>query len=583
MEERLESLQQERDRLALLEAILARAERRFRDEHQPPVLQRASAYLERVTHGRWRRLDFEEGADGGLFVAGSGRDEPVRVAPPLSRGTLDQIFLCLRLGLLDHLDEGRERLPLVLDDALLRMDAVRRAAVYELLAEISRRRQVFLLTCQEWIAAEAEHALKLRAHHAARLRGVPMPLPEKGIPKDELLARMRERKRADADWRGGRTFSLVYPAGEDVDEVLREAAELYLFENALNPFRFPSLRQMEDDVVALAADLLHGGPRRGRRHDLGRHREHPDGGEDGARARARRARRRRSRRWWCPSPRIRRSRRPRTTWASSCARFRCARISVRTSRAAAKLINDEHGARRRLGAELSVRRGRSDPRARGARRASAASPSTPIRVSADSCCRSSRRWASRSRPSTSACPGVSTLSADVHKYGYCIKGASVILHRDKAHLNQHQLFLWDRWPGGTYGSFAMAGARPSAPIAAAWAVLHYLGRDGYLRLAREVRDTTRKLRAGIDAIPGLRVLGEPVMSVLAFGSDRFDVFAVGDAMDARGWHLDRQKGPAALHLMVSPMHAKIADAFLADLREAARAPGESKGAAIRYS
>ena len=75
-------------------------------------------------------------------------------------------------------------------------------------------------------------------------------------------------------------------------------------------------------------------------------------------------------------------------------------------------------------------------------------------------------------------PGVSTLSADVHKYGYCIKGASVILHREKTHLNRHQLFLFDRWPGGTYGSFAMAGARPSAPIAAAWAVLHYLGSRG---------------------------------------------------------------------------------------------------------
>jgi len=162
VQERIGSLHHERDRLALLESILARAERRFRDEHQPPVLQRASAYLERVTHGRWRRINFEEGAEGGLFVAGCGSDESVRAAPPLSRGTLDQIFLCLRLGLLDHLDEGRERLPLVLDDALLRMDDVRRSAVYELLAEISRRRQVFLLTCQEWIAAEAERALELR-------------------------------------------------------------------------------------------------------------------------------------------------------------------------------------------------------------------------------------------------------------------------------------------------------------------------------------------------------------------------------------------------------------------------------------
>jgi glutamate/tyrosine decarboxylase-like PLP-dependent enzyme len=180
-------------------------------------------------------------------------------------------------------------------------------------------------------------------------------------------------------------------------------------------------------------------------------------------------------------------------------------------------------------------------------------------------------------------PGVSTMSADVHKYGYCIKGASVILHRDQQHLRRHQLFLFDGWPGGTYGSFAMAGARGAAPIAAAWAVLHHLGREGYLRLATELRDTTRKIRAGIDATPGLRVLGDPVMSVLAFGSDTFDVFAVGDAMDAKGWHLDRQKGPDALHLMLSPTHSRVADAFLADLREAARAPGRSRGGEARYS
>jgi len=161
-EERLATLRRERDRLALLESILVYSERRFRDEHQPPVLLRASGYLERVTRGRWSRLDFEAGAEGGLFVSGSGHDEPVPAQPPLSRGTLDQIFLCLRLGLLDHLDERRERLPLVLDDALLRMDEPRRAGVYQLLTEISSQRQVFLLTCQEWIAAEAEHRMEVR-------------------------------------------------------------------------------------------------------------------------------------------------------------------------------------------------------------------------------------------------------------------------------------------------------------------------------------------------------------------------------------------------------------------------------------
>jgi glutamate/tyrosine decarboxylase-like PLP-dependent enzyme len=180
-------------------------------------------------------------------------------------------------------------------------------------------------------------------------------------------------------------------------------------------------------------------------------------------------------------------------------------------------------------------------------------------------------------------PGVTTLSADAHKYGYCTKGASVILHREDASLKQNQLFFYDRWPGGLYASFAMAGARPAAPIAAAWAILTHLGEDGYLRLARRVRDTTLALRRGIAAIPSLFVHGEPAMSVFAFGSKQHDVFAIGDGMDARGWHLDRQKGPDALHLMVSPEHHRVADAFLADLRRAAENPGKAGPREARYS
>ena len=128
----------------------------------------------------------------------------------------------------------------------------------------------------------------------------------------------------------------------------------------------------------------------------------------------------------------------------------------------------------------------------------------------------------------------------------------------------------------------MAGARPAAPIAAAWAILHYLGEEGYVRLASIVGATTRKLREGIEAIPELRVFGDPVMSVFAFGSEVLDIFAVGDEMDDRGWHLDRQKGPDALHLMVSPLHARIADTFLGDLREAVARHGPSRGREARY-
>jgi uncharacterized protein YhaN len=157
----MKSTERERDRLALLESILGRAEREYRELHQPDVLRRASEYLERITDGRYRRIDLLDGNDGLLGVTLDGRSEPIEVRHPISQGTLDQIFLCLRLGMLDHLDEGRERLPLILDDALLRMDDQRRSAVYSLLGNISPTRQVWILTCNRALADEIESGLKV--------------------------------------------------------------------------------------------------------------------------------------------------------------------------------------------------------------------------------------------------------------------------------------------------------------------------------------------------------------------------------------------------------------------------------------
>ena len=155
------SIERERDRLALLGSILARAEREFREIHQPDVLRRASSYLEKITDGRYRRVDLLDEDKGLLGVTLDGRSEPIEVGDPISRGTLDQIFLCLRLGMLDHLDEGRERLPLILDDALLRIDDQRRKGVYALLGGIAPTRQVWVLTCHRALADEIESGLRV--------------------------------------------------------------------------------------------------------------------------------------------------------------------------------------------------------------------------------------------------------------------------------------------------------------------------------------------------------------------------------------------------------------------------------------
>ena len=116
--------------------------------------------------------------------------------------------------------------------------------------------------------------------------------------------------------------------------------------------------------------------------------------------------------------------------------------------------------------------------------------------------------------------------------------------------------------------------------------MHFLGEEGYLRLAKRLFDTTQRLREGVAAIPGLQVWGEPAMTLFGFGAtpeSGLDIFAVGDAMDAKGWCLDRQNDPDALHLMVSPEHERVVEGFLADLQKAAQAPGTSKGVAARYA
>ena len=178
-------------------------------------------------------------------------------------------------------------------------------------------------------------------------------------------------------------------------------------------------------------------------------------------------------------------------------------------------------------------------------------------------------------------PGVTSISADLHKYGYAVKGASVVLHRPKSNV-RYQVFSFADWPGGIYGTQAFLGTKPAAPIAAAWAVLHYLGEEGYLRLARQTLDTTAKLIAGIEGMDGVHVWGEPEMTVVAVGSAEHDIMAVGDRLNERGWHFDRQEDPPALHLMTSPRHALVVDEFLSDLRRALADPPATSTTAPTY-
>jgi glutamate/tyrosine decarboxylase-like PLP-dependent enzyme len=405
-------------------------------------------------------------------------------------------------------------------------------------------------------------------------------LPEKGVPRDEIFASMREMKTRDADWQGGRTWSLIYPAGEEVDDVLREANNLYMFENALNPFRFPSLRRMEADVVSMTVNLLHGDEESGGTMTSG-------GTESILMAvKTARDRGREEKGITRPEMVVPVSAHPAFAKAAKYLCLDMKQIPLRDDlradpEAAARLLTENTVLV--VGSAPNYPHGVIDPIPELA----ALAAERNISFHTDACVGGFllpflERLGHPVPPFDFRVPGVTTMSADVHKYGFCTKGASVIAHRSQATL-QYQMFLYDEWPGGLYGSPAMAGARAAAPIAAAWAVMRYLGQEGYQRLAQRTIETARKLRAGIEAIPQLHVFGDPPASLLAFGSSEIDVMAVGDVMDDRGWHLDRQKNPDALHMMVSPTHARVADRFLSDLREAVAHHGESRGVEARYS
>ncbi len=171
--------------------------------------------------------------------------------------------------------------------------------------------------------------------------------------------------------------------------------------------------------------------------------------------------------------------------------------------------------------------------------------------------------------------GVTSISVDTHKYGFASKGSSVILYRG-SELSRCQYFVTTDWPGGLYFSPTLAGSRPGGLSAACWASLVTLGEEGYLEATRQILDAAATIRDGIERIPELKVLGEPLW-VIAFASPTLDVYRVLDEMAKRGYSLNGLQHPPSVHVCVTLRHAQpgVAASFVHDLREAVAAVRET--------
>lgn len=401
--------------------------------------------------------------------------------------------------------------------------------------------------------------------------------PSRGRSADEVIAQLTDLHGEDASWRDGRMFSLVYNSDDaELERVLHAVAETYLHENALNPFKYPSLVQMEHEVVAAAAALVGGDPTGGTMSS---------GGTESIFLAVHTAREHARRQLGIEQPEIVTAETAHPAFAKACHYLGVTQVRVPVRgdlradpEAMAAAVTDRTALV--VGSAPCYPYGVIDPITELAELAS----ERGIACHVDACLGGWllpfwERLDEPVPPWDFRVPGVTSLSADVHKYGYAFKGASTILYRDPAWV-QYQWFVYEDWPGGLYGSVTAAGTRPAAPIAGAWATIAFLGDDGYMRKASQVRDATRAFQAGIGAVDGLRIAGEPDMSVFEFGSEVLDISAVGDVMDDRGWHLDRQQG--GLHVMVSPYHLRVVDRFIEDLNDAVRTHGESRGKLASY-
>ncbi len=411
-----------------------------------------------------------------------------------------------------------------------------------------------------------------------------MRLPETGMDKAQLFSTMEELRAEDADWKHAKTWSLVYFAGEDILAVAKEAYMRFFSENGLNPMAFPSLRRFERDVVQMSLSMMHA----------------PDaaagsmtsGGSESLLMAVKTARewaRKTRPHVTAPEMLIPLSAHPALEKAAHYFDVKAVHIPLDAgfradAEAAKKMVNENTILI--VGSAPAYPQGVLDP----IEALAAIAKERGILCHVDACLGGFLlpffAGIGRTLPLFDfRVAGVTSISADIHKYGYAAKGASVVMYSTRE-LRRLQYFSYADWPGGLYASPSMTGTRPGGAIAAAWAVMKYLGQSGYERLARETMATADALQKGINAIPRLRILGNPDASVFAFDSDRVDVYQLADLMEKKGYKLDRQQRPPCLHMMVTAAHSVIKDAFLKDLAigvaELAETKPAPEGSAAMY-
>lgn len=408
-----------------------------------------------------------------------------------------------------------------------------------------------------------------------------MTLPASGWSKEKVFAALEDRRREDVAWRGGRAYAYVYDGGPEIEEVAKKAYMAFLTENGLDPTAFPSLLHFENDLVDIARTHLSGGP-----DVVG---TFTSGGTESIVLAVKAARDLAKAKRGVTEPEMIV---PITAHAAFHKAGRYLGVKVIgteidpvTFRADVPAMEAAMTDRTVLvvGSASGYAHGVVDP----IREIAALAAKRGVLCHVDGCIGGFllpyfARLGASVPDFDFRVPGVTSISMDLHKYALTPKGASVVLYANDE-IRRAQYFACSRWTGYTMINPTIQSSKSGGPLAAAWAVMHSVGDEGYLRFAKDLLDTKNALVEGIRAIDGLEVMGEPEMCLVAFRSDDAPVFALADAMKARGWLVQPQLafGPSKenLHLSIQPSNVRMTAQFLTDLRSATN---EAKGQASAY-
>lgn len=390
------------------------------------------------------------------------------------------------------------------------------------------------------------------------------PMPEHGRKSHEILEQLEAFREQDPRYKEGRIWSLVYYLDEEHSSFLKESYHRYACENGLNPGAFKSLKKLENEIISATADILNGTEEvcgvvtsGGTESCLMAVKTYRDMARDKRRVR---------------KPEMILPETAHVAWFKASEYFgvKIRRVPLLDDmtpdlRKLRKMIN--RNTVMILGSAPEYPHGTIDP----IKKMGEIAQQYDIPLHVDACVggfilpfmemngETLPEWDYR-------VPGVTSISADIHKYGYAAKGASTITYRNLDYL-RYQMFVYENWPGGVFASSALLGTRPGGAYAAAWSALQYFGKTGYRKLAVETLEAVNRLKAGIGTIPELEVIGSPQGPLFSFRSTSADVsiYAVGDQMDARGWQVNRNQFPEGLHAMVTAQHLKVVDQYLEDL------------------